>query len=131
MVVDLRVTTRRRATHLVGVSTVSCSPLHTLSHKCICDIVPPVLQGRFSSTASLPALCDCLHKAAYDPRVTGLIIKVDPLACGWGKLQELRRHIELFRASGKWTMAYMERCGMPAAGKAGSLQSARAWVGGS
>ena len=45
------------------------------------------LQGRFSPTASLPALCECLKKAAVDPRVAGLVVKMDPLACGWGKLQ--------------------------------------------
>lgn len=44
-------------------------------------------QGRFSSTLSLPALCDCLLKAAYDPRIVGVVVKIDPLACGWGKLQ--------------------------------------------
>ena len=26
-------------------------------------------------------------------------------------MQELRRHVALFRASGKWTVAYMERAG--------------------
>jgi protease-4 len=44
-------------------------------------------QGRFSSTVSLPALCDCLKKAALDPRISGVVVKIDPLACGWGKLQ--------------------------------------------
>lgn len=44
-------------------------------------------QGRFSSTVSLPALCDCLKKAALDPRVAGVVIKIEPLACGWAKLQ--------------------------------------------
>ncbi|GAB4824168.1 hypothetical protein N2152v2_011214 [Parachlorella kessleri] len=68
-------------------------------------------QGRFSNTVSLPAVCDCLLKAAYDPRVTGVVVKIDPLGCGWGKLQELRRHIELFNESGKMSIAYMERAG--------------------
>ena len=130
-------------------------------------------QGRFSSSPSLPQLCECLRKAALDPRVKGLVVKVDPLAVGWGKLQvravggvegggfqrgqcsevlqtgsardvrcrkwhrrrlgcpasrpphapgrrplavrrtsppqELRRHVEHFRASGKFTIAYLER----------------------
>lgn len=68
-------------------------------------------QSRFSSTASLAELCDCLVKGTYDPRVVGLVVKIDPLQCGWAKLQELRRHVALFRASGKWTVAYMERAG--------------------
>lgn len=38
-------------------------------------------------TQSLPALCECLRKAALDPRIKGVVVKVDPLATGWGKLQ--------------------------------------------
>ncbi|KAL4448020.1 hypothetical protein ABPG75_005239 [Micractinium tetrahymenae] len=68
-------------------------------------------QGRFSKTVSLPALCECLRKAALDPRVVGVCVKVEPLACGWGKLQELRRHIEHFKQSGKFSIAYLERGG--------------------
>lgn len=68
-------------------------------------------QPRFSSSLSLPGICDSLQKAAVDPRITGLVVKIDPLNCGWGKLQEIRRHIELFKESGKWTVAYMERAG--------------------
>jgi hypothetical protein len=117
---------------------------------------PPILlpvQGRFSPTVSLPALCECLKKAALDPRVAGVVVKIDPLSCGWSKLQvgpgrgaaplaaatcgavqlctssrqashcppppkknpharalqELRRHVEYFRASGKFSVAYLER----------------------
>lgn len=68
-------------------------------------------QPRFSSSLALPTICDCLLKAAYDPRVTGVVVKIDPLATGWGKLQELRRHVEVFNASGKMSIAYMERAG--------------------
>jgi hypothetical protein len=68
-------------------------------------------QSRFSSNASLPALCDCLLKAAHDPRVNGIVMKIDPLQCGWAKLKELRRHVAAFRASGKWAVAYLERAG--------------------
>lgn len=38
-------------------------------------------------TQSLPALCECLRKAAVDPRIKGVVVKIDPLAAGWGKLQ--------------------------------------------
>lgn len=38
----------------------------------------------------------------------GVAIKVEPLAIGWAKLQELVRHIDHFRASGKFAVAYME-----------------------
>jgi len=66
------------------------------------------VQPRFSSTPSLPQLCLCLRKAALDPRIVGVAIKVEPLAIGWAKLQELVRHIDHFRASGKFAVAYME-----------------------
>ena len=68
-------------------------------------------QSRFSQTTSLPAICDSLQKAAVDPRVVGLVIKIDPLQVGWGKILEIRRHVEMFRASGKFTIAYLERAG--------------------
>ena len=52
-----------------------------------------------------------LRKAAYDPRISGVVVKIDPLQCGWGKIQEIRRHVEMFRQSGKWAVAYLERAG--------------------
>ena len=63
----------------------------------------------FSSAISLPAICDCLTKAAYDPRVAGVFLKVGALECGWAKVLEIRRHLEFFRQSGKFTIGYMER----------------------
>jgi len=51
----------------------------------------------------------CLSKAAADPRVTGVLLEIKPLACGWAKLGELRRQIERFReSSGKFCVSYME-----------------------
>jgi protease-4 len=38
-------------------------------------------------------------------------VKIDPLSMGWAKVAELRRHVALFRASGKWALCYMERGG--------------------
>ena len=46
-----------------------------------------------------------------DPRIVGIVVKIDPLQVGWAKLQEIRRHIELFKESGKFTVAYVERAG--------------------
>lgn len=68
-------------------------------------------QPRFSSVTALPSVCDSLIKASYDPRVVGLVIKIDPLSLGWGKILEIRRHVEFFKKSGKFTIAYMERAG--------------------
>eukprot|EP00898_Chlorokybus_atmophyticus_P005661 jgi/Chlat1/6096/Chrsp40S05684 len=57
---------------------------------------------------SLPQICQNLVKAANDPRVVGVFIKVSPVQCGWAKVEEIRRHIAYFRKSGKFTIAYME-----------------------
>jgi protease-4 len=59
---------------------------------------------------SLPALCDALRKAAVDPRITGVFIRVSPLAAGWAKLGEVRAAIAAFRAAApsKFTVAFME-----------------------
>lgn len=57
--------TNQRALLLTCLATLACS-------------LP--LQGRFSKTPSLPALCECLRKAALDPRIVGVVVKVEPLA---------------------------------------------------
>eukprot|EP00240_Pyramimonas_obovata_P005752 CAMPEP_0118943552 /NCGR_PEP_ID=MMETSP1169-20130426/38547_1 /TAXON_ID=36882 /ORGANISM="Pyramimonas obovata, Strain CCMP722" /LENGTH=318 /DNA_ID=CAMNT_0006888835 /DNA_START=52 /DNA_END=1004 /DNA_ORIENTATION=- len=62
----------------------------------------------FSPDVTLPQLCSCLKKAAHDPRISGVYLKITPIGCGWAKLDELRRHIAYFRQSGKFCMAYME-----------------------
>ena len=67
--------------------------------------MPP---SSFSKELSLPVICEALIKAAYDPRVKGVFVKIEPVTCGWAKLTEIRRHIEFFNASGKFSMAYME-----------------------
>ncbi len=47
-------------------------------------------QGRFAGANSMPQITGALRKAAYDPRVSGIFIKVSPLSAGWAKLQEIR-----------------------------------------
>jgi len=42
-------------------------------------------------------------KAAYDPRISGVYLHIDSLDCGWGKVEEIRRHILNFKKSGKTT----------------------------
>lgn len=73
--------------------------------------LPEKRQSRFSGNTSLALTCESIRKAAYDPRISGIIITVDLLSCGWAKVQELRKYLEFFRESGKDTMAYMERGG--------------------
>lgn len=40
-------------------------------------------------------------KAAYDPRISGIYLQIEPLRCGWAKVEEIRRHIIDFKKSGK------------------------------
>lgn len=48
-------------------------------------------QGGFGSNAkSMPQITGALKKAAYDPRVSGVLLKISPLSAGWAKLQEIR-----------------------------------------
>lgn len=61
----------------------------------------------FARGLTLPQVCDNLRKAALDPRVSALVLKLEPLACGWAKVEEIRRHVEFFRKSGKPCIAYM------------------------
>ncbi|KAL9266313.1 Serine protease SPPA, chloroplastic-like protein, partial [Drosera capensis] len=68
------------------------------------------LKTRFSSGLSLPQICENLEKAAYDPRIAGVYLQVDPLNCGWGKVEEIRRHILDFRKSGKFIIGYVPIC---------------------
>lgn len=51
---------------------------------------------------SLPQICENFIKAAHDPRISGIY----PLKCGWGKVEEIRRHILNFKKSGKFMVAY-------------------------
>lgn len=62
------------------------------------------LKSRFSSGLSLPQLCENFVKAAYDPRVSGIYLHIEPLNCGWGKVEEIRRHILDFKKSGNLIM---------------------------
>lgn len=58
------------------------------------------LKSRFSSGLSLPQICENFIKAAYDPRVAGIYLHIEPLNCGWGKVEEIRRHVLDFKKSG-------------------------------
>ncbi|CBI15369.3 unnamed protein product, partial [Vitis vinifera] len=69
------------------------------------------LKSRFSSGLSLPQICENFIKAAYDPRISGIYLHIEPLSCGWGKVEEIRRHILDFKKSGKFIVAYAPACG--------------------
>lgn len=75
------------------------------------DEIREVLPPNFSKELSLPIICEALIKAAYDPRIKGIFVKIEPVDCGWAKLSEIRRHLEFFNSSGKFSVAYMESGG--------------------
>ncbi|KAF3771947.1 Serine protease [Nymphaea thermarum] len=68
------------------------------------------LPSRFSSRLSLPQICENFIKAAYDPRISGIFLQIEPLECGWGKIEEIRRHILDFKMSGKFIVSYVPVC---------------------
>ncbi|KAK4781928.1 hypothetical protein SAY86_016030 [Trapa natans] len=68
------------------------------------------LKSRFSSGLSLPQICENFMKAAYDPRISGIYLHIDSLNCGWGKVEEIRRHILDFKKSGKFIVGYVPTC---------------------
>jgi len=61
---------------------------------------------------------DALHRGAEDDRVVGLWVKGGDSPGGWGRAQELRDAVEVFRASGKPTVLFAETFGefLPAHG---------------
>ncbi|MQL74435.1 hypothetical protein Taro_006798 [Colocasia esculenta] len=69
------------------------------------------LKSTFSSGLSLPQICENFSKAAYDPRISAIYLQIEPLSCGWGKVEEIRRHILYFRKSGKLIVCYAPICG--------------------
>ena len=66
------------------------------------------LAASFGARPTLPGLCQSLAAAAHDPRVTGVFVQLEPVAMGWAKVEEVRRHLHYFRQSGKWAACYLE-----------------------
>lgn len=59
------------------------------------------------SATLLHDLTDAIDTARDDRRITGLVVKIAPLAAGWGKVQELRAHLLEFRKSNKPNICYL------------------------
>jgi len=75
---------------------------------------PPADFGSFleKRPASLRTLMQSLDRAADDPKVRAVVVRVSVLPdSGWGKVQELRDAITRFRKSGKPAYAHLEVCG--------------------
>lgn len=49
---------------------------------------------------------------AYDPRIKAIFLELSPLACGYAKIDEMIRLLNLFRASGKPVVGYATGAGM-------------------
>ncbi len=60
---------------------------------------------------TLRALVESLERAASDPKIKGVVVRVGWLSGGWGKAQELRDAIARFRKSGKPAYAHLESAG--------------------
>ncbi|MGD0304332.1 MAG: signal peptide peptidase SppA [Candidatus Acidiferrales bacterium] len=50
---------------------------------------------------------DALDTAATDSHITGVVVRIAPLATGWGKVEEIRSHLLAFRKSGKPSICYL------------------------
>lgn len=77
------------------------------------DQPPPDLGPLFgASRPTLSTLVASIDRAAADPDVSGLSVRVTPLLdSGWGKVQELRAALERFRQSGKPAYAHLSYAG--------------------
>jgi protease-4 len=60
---------------------------------------------------SLRTIILAIDRAAKDPEIKTLVVRVGSLSGGWGKARELREAIVRFRKSGKPTYAHIESCG--------------------
>ncbi|MSR30415.1 MAG: signal peptide peptidase SppA [Gemmataceae bacterium] len=61
-----------------------------------------------SMQETLKSRLDRLKKAAKDPEIAGLILEIQDLGVGWGKLDELTAAVQDFRKSGKKVFCYLQ-----------------------
>jgi protease-4 len=67
---------------------------------------------RRSGGPDLVTTLQVLEAAARDPKVLGLVVKVEHLECGLGKAEELRAALARFRESGKTVILYADELGL-------------------
>ncbi|GJQ09010.1 hypothetical protein GpartN1_g801.t1 [Galdieria partita] len=60
------------------------------------------------SMTSIVEVTSNIRKAAHDPRISALFVKLGPLSCGYAKIAELCRHFDYYRQTGKKIIGYME-----------------------
>ncbi|GBD35708.1 Protease 4 [bacterium HR36] len=61
---------------------------------------------------NLKTRLDRIERAARDRQVQALLLQIDELDIGWGRVAELRHAIQEFRRSGKPCLAYLESGGL-------------------
>lgn len=61
-----------------------------------------------SDPLSMQDISDVLHWAADDARVQGIVLRIQPLGIGWGKLEELRDEVDAAKSKGKTVVAFLE-----------------------
>lgn len=67
--------------------------------------------GFKTKNKTLRQVLETIDKAKGDNTITGLVVKIDPLRCGLGKIQELREALLDFKASHKNLVVLMETGG--------------------
>ena len=73
------------------------------------DVPDDALTRLFDRDAvSFLELLMTVRDAGEDPRVAGVMVRLRPLAIGWGKANELREALATVRAKGKPVLAYLE-----------------------
>ena len=73
---------------------------------------PPSLGGFFETRPpSIRGLVEAVDRAAHDPRVKGLLLRVGSVDAGWARVQELRDALDRFKRTGKPSWAHLESPG--------------------
>jgi protease IV len=71
----------------------------------------PSFLGVDRGGATITNVWMALKKAAVDPHIKAVVVEPAGLASGWGKLEEIRADVELFKKSGKPVFAYLRQPG--------------------
>ena len=68
----------------------------------------PILAQLLQEEKPYIDLIETLEKAGRDSRLSGLILRIGPLAMGWGQAREVRDAVKGLRVSGKKVVAYLD-----------------------
>ena len=71
----------------------------------------PAILGGTGPSLTIAAIWTDLKKAAADSNIKAVVIEPEDLSIGFGKLEEIRSDLDLFRKSGKPVYAYLQTPG--------------------